>query len=116
MPIRIEADGNKEAGLAALFLAALKGKTCPVILRNAPVSYLFDNRENIDFFSMGINLPGLLLQPHLLHRRLVLVGKLPVHGDVLVDGKGFAPGMPGDELQFGIRHAGGLGQKGMPGA
>ena len=57
---QVEADGNKEAGLAELFMAALTGKSGPVILRNAPVSYLFDSRENIDYFSMGINLPGLL--------------------------------------------------------
>jgi hypothetical protein len=31
-----------------------------LILRNAPISYLFDNRENVDFFSMGIHLPGFL--------------------------------------------------------
>jgi len=31
-----------------------------MILRDAPVSYLFDDRENVDFFSMGIHLPGIL--------------------------------------------------------
>ena len=31
-----------------------------IILRDAPISYLFDNRESIDFFSMGIHLPGFL--------------------------------------------------------
>ena len=44
----------------------------------------------------------LALQPHVLHRRLVAVSQLPVHGDVLVDLQRSPLGMPGDELQFGI--------------
>ena len=31
-----------------------------IILRDAPLSYLFDNQGSIDFFSMGIHLPGFL--------------------------------------------------------
>jgi hypothetical protein len=54
-------DGTKEAGLAALFLSALDGKIEGVTLRDAPISYLFDTRENIDFFNMGVNVPGILL-------------------------------------------------------
>ena len=57
---KISVDGTREAGLAGLFLAALGGKIDAMILRDAPVSYLFDDRENVDFFSMGIHLPGIL--------------------------------------------------------
>ena len=57
---KIEIDASMEAGVTALFYRALGGKAENLILRSAPVSYLFDNRENIDFFSMGINLPGIL--------------------------------------------------------
>ncbi|MGV3687111.1 MAG: dienelactone hydrolase family protein [Daejeonella sp.] len=53
-------DGNKESGLAGLFLAATGGNVSSVTMRDAPVSYLFDGRENIDFFSMAIHLPGFL--------------------------------------------------------
>ena len=53
-------DGSKEAGLAGLFLGATKGNVNNIILRDAPISYLFDNRESVDFFSMGIHLPGFL--------------------------------------------------------
>ena len=54
-------DGSKEFGLAALFLAALdEGKADKVVVRNAPLSYQFDTAENIDYFSMGIHLPGIL--------------------------------------------------------
>ena len=56
----VSIDGSKEAGLAGLFLAALEGNINNVILRDAPISYLFDNRESIDFFGMGIHLPGFL--------------------------------------------------------
>ena len=57
---RIGLDGTKEAGLAGLFLSALEGKGDYLILRDAPVSYLFDNRESVDFYSMAIHLPGFL--------------------------------------------------------
>ena len=58
---KVNIDGSKEAGLAGLFLAATDGKINSLTLREAPVSYVFDNRENIDFYSMGIHLPGLLV-------------------------------------------------------
>jgi hypothetical protein len=57
---KITVDGEKEAGLAGLFLAVTQGNVDEVILRDAPVSYLFDNRDNVDFFSLGIHLPGFL--------------------------------------------------------
>lgn len=56
----ISIDGSKEAGLAGMFLSALEGNIDNLILREAPVSYLFDKREGIDFFSMAIHLPGFL--------------------------------------------------------
>lgn len=57
---KVNIDGSREAGLAGLFYAALGGKVESVTLREAPVSYLFDKRESVDFFSMGIHLPGFL--------------------------------------------------------
>lgn len=58
---KVSIDGSKEGGLAALFLTALEGdKVDHIILRDAPVSYLFDNREGVDFFSMAVHLPGFL--------------------------------------------------------
>jgi hypothetical protein len=57
---KISIDGTREAGLAALFYASLGGKVESVTLREAPVSYLIDSRESVDFFSMGIHLPGFL--------------------------------------------------------
>jgi len=53
-------DGSKESGLASLFLAATGGNVNTLTLRNVPLSYLFDNREHIDFFSMAVHLPGIL--------------------------------------------------------
>jgi hypothetical protein len=57
---KVSVDGTKEAGLAALFMAALKGNIDSLILRDIPISYLFDTRENIDYFSMAIHIPGIL--------------------------------------------------------
>ncbi|MEP7257589.1 MAG: acetylxylan esterase [Flavitalea sp.] len=63
--ITINARGT--AALAALFMSA--SKTIPtgkknnisgIILRDAPVSYLFDDREMIDFFTMAAHLPRFL--------------------------------------------------------
>ncbi len=58
---KITIEGNKESGLAGLFLAVLEGNVENIILHNSPVSYLFDERASIDYFSMGIHLPGFLL-------------------------------------------------------
>ncbi len=43
-----------------MFLSALEGNVDNIILREAPISYLFDDRESVDFFSSGIFLPGFL--------------------------------------------------------
>lgn len=57
----VSIDGSKEAGLAALFLnATAPGKADQLTLRETPLSYLFDNRESVDFFSMAVHLPGIL--------------------------------------------------------
>jgi hypothetical protein len=58
--VKVSIDGSKEAGLAGLFLSALEGNVDNLTLREAPVSYLFDTREGIDFFSAAIHLPGFL--------------------------------------------------------
>jgi len=57
---KVSIDGSREAGLAALFLGVLEGNIDNIILRDAPISYLFDNRDSINFFSMAIHVPGFL--------------------------------------------------------
>jgi len=57
---KISVNGTKEAGLAGLFLAALKGNIENATLQYAPVSYLFDNRDSVEYFSTAIHLPGFL--------------------------------------------------------
>jgi hypothetical protein len=52
--------GYKEAGLAGLYLGALGENIERVSLQDAPVSYLFDDRKLIEFFSTGIHLPEFL--------------------------------------------------------
>ena len=60
-PASISIDGSREAGLAALFyMAARDNNVSSLILREAPLSYLFDRLEGINFFTMAIHLPGLL--------------------------------------------------------
>jgi hypothetical protein len=58
---QIQVDGTGETGLAALFSSALgHNDFSHITLRDAPASYLFDDREHINFFSMAIHLPGIL--------------------------------------------------------
>ena len=57
---KVSVDGSKESGLAGLFLAATGGNVDDVILRDAPLSYQFDSGGSVDYFSMGIHLPGFL--------------------------------------------------------
>jgi len=58
---QIQAYGIRETGIAALFSSAIgKTKFSQITLREAPVSYLFDDREYINFFSMAVHLPGIL--------------------------------------------------------
>jgi hypothetical protein len=57
---KVTIDGSKETGLAGLFLSALEGNVDNIIMREAPVSYLFDTRKGIEFFSMGVHIPGFL--------------------------------------------------------
>jgi hypothetical protein len=59
-PSGISIYGSKEAGLAALFLAATGAVVDEVTLVDAPVSYLFDRRDSIEYFSTGIHVPGFL--------------------------------------------------------
>lgn len=57
---KISIDGSREAGLAGLFLCAIEGNINNIILRDAPISYTFDDRASVGYFSMGIFLPGFL--------------------------------------------------------
>jgi len=57
---KISLNGSREAGLAGLYLAALERNLENVTLREAPISYLFDNRDSVEFFSAGVDIPGFL--------------------------------------------------------
>ena len=82
-------DGSKEAGLAGLFLSATGGNVDNIILRDAPLSYLFDDRESVDFFSMGIHLPGFLkwgdvsLAAALTGKNVVFINPVTMSGEIL---------------------------------
>jgi len=85
--------GNKEAGLAVLFLAALKQNIEDVTLQSAPVSYLFDNRKSVEYFSTAIHLPGLLswgdvsLVAALSGRNVTFINPVSMSGQKLGDDK-----------------------------
>ena len=61
-PNQIGATGASGGGNQTMWLTAIDGgKVDHLVIREAPVSYLFDNREGIDFFNMAIHLPGFLV-------------------------------------------------------
>jgi hypothetical protein len=90
---KISIDGTKEAGLAALFFGALNGDIDKIILRDAPVSYMFDVRESIDFYSLGIHLPGFLkwgdvsLAAAICGKNVTFINPLTMSGNVLSSDK-----------------------------
>lgn len=59
---KVTIDGAREAGLAGLFLGVLgsASNVDNIVMRDSPVSYLFDSKEGIDFFTMAVHLPGFL--------------------------------------------------------
>ena len=83
---KLSIDGNKEAGLAALFLAATGGNVDDIVLRDAPLSYQFDKSGSLDFFSMAIHLPGFLnwgdvsLAAGLSGKRITIVNPVTMSG------------------------------------
>ncbi|HRE51179.1 MAG TPA: acetylxylan esterase [Flavitalea sp.] len=105
---KIQLDGYAEAGLASLFLAATTGSpntatgagvNIPVIgrvtLRDAPASYLFDQRETVNHFTMAIHLPGFLnwgdvsLAAALSGKNINFINPLTMSGRA-IDGDGLA--------------------------
>ena len=90
---KIAIDGTKEAGLAGLFLGVLEGSIDNVILRDAPISYLYDDRANIDFYSNAVFLPGFLnwgdvsLVAALTGKNIKFINPLTISGQTLSDSK-----------------------------
>ncbi|MGI8638219.1 MAG: dienelactone hydrolase family protein, partial [Segetibacter sp.] len=48
---KVGVDGSKEAGLAAIFSSATEGKTDYLVIRDAPLSYLFDPGRLLTFLA-----------------------------------------------------------------
>jgi hypothetical protein len=89
----VSIDGSREAGLAGLFLVATGGNADDIILRDAPLSYLFDSHGSVDFFSMGIHLPGFLnwgdvsLAAALSGKNIRIINPLTMSGEKIRDEK-----------------------------
>lgn len=92
---KITIDGTGEAGLAGLFLKAVTGESDEVILRNSPVSYLFDERETVDYFSMGIHIPGILKWGDVSLAAGIADGEITFINPVTMSGRG----LRGPELE-----------------
>lgn len=57
---KVSFHGFKEAGLAGVFYAAMNGKLNQVHTYHTPASYLFDTRQDVEYFGVGIHVPGIL--------------------------------------------------------
>lgn len=52
--------GYREAGLAGILFMAMGGELKEIHTYQSPVSYQFDRKEGLEFFGLGIHLPGIL--------------------------------------------------------
>ena len=57
---KITVETFKDGTTAALFAAVTGKNISSLILNNAPVSYIFDDPSTVNYFSLGIHLPGIL--------------------------------------------------------
>lgn len=92
-------DADREAGLAALLgLAAESYPVDQLVLRYVPTSYVFDSREQVDYFSMGIHLPrivnwGDIIQAAVLaDKKISWLNPVSISGRPLLD-KNLAPSL-----------------------
>lgn len=53
--------GYRETAVAILLHAAITNGKDPLILEEGPISYLFDQEPNVNFYNMSIYLPGFLV-------------------------------------------------------
>ncbi len=58
--VSVEFHGYRESALAGLFMNAMKSKMKSVHMYEAPLSYIFDTSQGLDFFGMGVHVPGVL--------------------------------------------------------
>lgn len=56
----IQVIADRETGVAALFMATRNNAVTHLELTDSPVSYLFDERVGIDFFTMAAHIPNIL--------------------------------------------------------
>ena len=90
---KITVEGTRETGLAGLFCSVLKGNVDEIILHNSPVSYLFDNRESVDYFNMAVHLPGFLnwgdvsLAASLSGKKVTFINPVTMSGQPIKDNK-----------------------------
>lgn len=82
-------DATKEAALAALFLSVLEENPDELVLRNAPLSYLFDASGDINYFSMAIHLPGILKWGDISLAAGISGNKITFENPVSISGKRF---------------------------
>lgn len=79
--------GFKEAGLAALFAAALRTEKCDAVLEKAPLSFVFGNDVPPKFFTMAFYLPGMLKWGDVSLAAALVEGEASFIEPVMSDGK-----------------------------
>lgn len=79
--------GLKEAGLAALFAAALSSEKCDAVLEKTPLSFVFGEEVPPKFFSMAFYLPGMLQWGDVSLAAMLMNGEASFIEPVTSDGK-----------------------------
>lgn len=89
----ITINANKEVAIAGLLFSALDDRVDKLTLVDMPLSYLFDNDGDIDYFSMVIHIPDILkwgdlsLAAALSSAEVSIINPLSISGRQLKEGK-----------------------------
>ena len=82
----ISINANREVAIASLLFSALENKINKLNLEDLPLSYLFDNDGDIDYFSMAIHIPDILkwgdlsLAAALSNKHITIINPVSISG------------------------------------
>ena len=90
--VKVSFYGFKEAGLAGVFYAAMKGKLKQVHTYQTPASYVFDTRRQVEYFGIGVHIPGILVWGDLSQAAGLSDADLFFHDPVTMSGRSLESG------------------------
>ncbi|MBC6491479.1 alpha/beta hydrolase family protein [Flavihumibacter stibioxidans] len=89
----LRVSANREAGVAAILLSALYPGIDELILCDSLVSYVYEEKPEVEYFNMSITLPGIIPWGDLVHAMALSHSKISItnprnlHGKILTEDK-----------------------------